>query len=84
MKFVEVERIPKRFENGRAEQKNYKHVFDEFMSMNVKFAKVEFSSREYISARCAYDAMHPAIKKYGLPISIHERNGEIYFERRDI
>ena len=82
MKFVEVERLPEN--SGRAEYKNNKRMLNEFMDMNVKFAKLEFDSSEYISARCAYDNLHRSIRNYGFPILIHERKGEIYFERRDI
>jgi hypothetical protein len=82
MKFVKVEGLPEKPE--RARYKNNKRLLDEFMDLNVKFAKLEFDKSEYMSARCAYNNMHRSIKVYGYPISIHERNGEVYFERRDI
>lgn len=84
MKFVEIESIPEKGKHRRARCKNLKHLFDEFMNMNVKFAKFEFNDSEYISARSAYDILGPTAKRLGLPISIHERHGELYFERRDI
>lgn len=80
MKFTKVDTMPGR----RLSKKSLKPVFDEFMNMNVKIAKVEFNDREYKNASVAYNVLTHAVKRHCVPIKVHFRNNEIYFERRDI
>lgn len=80
MKFTVVERLPEK----RCGKKRLKHIFDEFVNMNVQFAKFEFNENEYKHAQSAYGNLHRAAIKYGYPVKVHIRNNEIYFERRDL
>lgn len=79
MKFVQVEMIP-----GRNEKHKLKHAWEEFMSMNVKIAKAELDIGEYSSPTVARSVWTISIKKYGYPIDVRMRKGEIYLIRRDI
>lgn len=80
MKFVEVERLPEK----RRPKKSLRNLFDEFISMNVKLARVDITERDYKNTMVGYGVMRTAAKRYGAPIKVYIRNDEIYFERRDI
>ena len=56
----------------------------EFMAMNVKVAKVTWTDIEYKSSRSCYESLHKAAKKFGFPIDVTTRKGEIFLIRRDI
>ena len=79
MRFTVVEKVP-----GKAIKKNLRHIFDEFVNMDVKFAKFEFNENEYKHANSAYNNLTRAARKYGYPVNVHVRENEVYFERRDI
>jgi hypothetical protein len=79
MKFVEVERLP----GVKARKKKLRHIFEEFINMNVEIAKFEFDETEYKNARSAYGNLHKHAREHGVPVSVHIRNNEIYFKRRD-
>ena len=79
MKFTVVEKIPE-----RKAKKKLAYILDEFMNMNVKFAKFEFNENEYKTASSANGALRKSAARFGYPIKVQLINGEIYFERRDI
>lgn len=80
MKFVVVERLPEK----SCGKKRLEYILEEFMNMNVKFAKFEFNENEYKHANSAYGNLRRAAVKLGLPITVRIRNNEVYFERRDL
>lgn len=80
MKFTVVEKVP----NIRKAKKKLRNILDEFMNMNVKAVKFEFDENEYKNAKSCYGNLHKAARNYGYPVNVCKRNGEIYFERRDI
>lgn len=82
MKFVEVERLPRNVRGGR--KSRLKNILDEFMGMNVKFARYEFDEDAYEKVVYGYKSLYNAAKHYGYPVTVHISNNEIYFERRDI
>lgn len=80
MKFVECkEGLPE-----RADKKNLKVYFEEFMSSNIKVAKVEFNKGDYKSINVAYSVIYRSAKNHGFPIEVHRINKEIYLIRKDI
>ena len=79
MKFVQVEAIP-----GRKENHKLKAAWKEFMSMNIKIAKAELDIGEYKSPRVAFGVWRLSINRFGYPIDIKMRDGEIYLIRRDM
>lgn len=84
MKFVEVKELPKTVYSELAKYHRLEEDFEYFMSMNTKYAKVEFSKGEYKTWHSAYYSMRRTIKHLGLPITVKAINYEIYLIRRDI
>lgn len=80
MTMAKVDTMPAK----RCSKKCLMDIFNEFISMNVKLAKVEFEENEYKSVKVADSVLRVAAKRYGVPIKVRMRNDEIYFERRDI
>lgn len=80
MNFVEVERLPEK----RRPKKSLKNLFNEFMNMNIKLAKVDLNERDYKSVAVAYSVLRNAAKKHDYPIKVYLRDGNVYFMRRDI
>ena len=56
----------------------------EFMAMNVKYVKVQFTNIEYKSALTCYSSLAKAIKRYSLPIRAFTYKGKLYLERTDM
>lgn len=79
MKFVPVEKLPK-----RCTAKSLKHVFKEFIAMNVKFAKVDLTQFDYKSPSVAFSVLSVAVKRHCVDIKVHKNGNEIYFERTDM
>ena len=79
MKFVQVEMVP-----GKGENHKLNAAWKEFMSMNVKIAKAELDVGEYASPTVARGVWAISIKRFGYPIDLKLRNGEIYLVRRDM
>lgn len=80
MKFVEVERLPE----TRRQYKSLKNMFDEFLNMNVKMAKVDLTEHDYKNISIGYRVLYNSVKRWDVPIKVCMRNGEVYFVRRDI
>lgn len=87
MTFVPVEKLPakgRRNVNGQCEWKPLKSYLDEFMKMNVKYAKVEFENGEYSNWRAAYESLRHSIERAVLPIDVKMRVYGVYLIRRDL
>lgn len=79
MKFVEVRDIPDQKRHHRL-----KDYWVDFMSMNIKIAKVDLDIGEYASPDVARSTMALSIKRFGYPIDVFKRGNEIYLIRRDM
>lgn len=79
MKFVEVKEIPCYKRNHRL-----KDMWDEFIASNMKMAKVDLDIDEYSNLSVAASVMAVSIKRYGYPIKLVRRDGNIYLVRKDI
>lgn len=79
MKFVQVEALP-----GKKEKSVLRNTWEEFMRMNVKTVKVELEAGEYASPTVARGVFAVSIKRFGYPIDVRLRDGEIYLIRRDM
>ena len=85
MNFIPVENLPKKM-SGRVALNDYKPMASylrEFMKMNVKYAKVDYTPLEYANAESAYCGFRSAIKRCGLPITVATRGEDIYLIRTD-
>lgn len=58
--------------------------FTEFINMNVECVKCIFGDSEYVSVDSAYNCLHKAARKLGVPIRVSRRKGEIYLVRTDV
>lgn len=81
MKFTEVKELPER---TITTYKRPQYVFEEFLRLNIKIAKVEFNKNEYSSTQSAFANCKMYAKRDGYPIDVRMRNGELYFIRRDM
>lgn len=79
MKLVAVDMVPGKYENHKL-----KKTWREFMGMNVKIAKAELDIGEYASPSVARSVWGISIKRFGYPIKLKLRNGEIYLIRTDM
>ena len=67
-----------------APKKKRKDILDDFIAMNVKFARLNFADYEYKNTRSAYESLCQGVRTYGHPIKIYKHGTEIYFVRKDI
>lgn len=75
-----------RMENGLPKRENFKLkvIFNEFIAMNVKVAKVNLDPDDYKSITVARSVLGNAAKRHDVPVKVRLRNGEIYFVRKDM
>lgn len=86
MKFVPVDNIPKRRTRegaACAEWKPLRDYLNEFLNMNVKYARISDVSSEYSSIESAVCSIRESIANAALPITLALRNGEVYLIRTD-
>jgi hypothetical protein len=81
MKFVKVDYMPER---GRCSKKPLKLFLEEFMSRNIKTAKVELIEGDYKNPAIARRCISTAAKKHYLPIKAGYRDKEVYIYRTDM
>lgn len=79
MTFTEVKELPR-----TRKRKRLKYIFEDFMSLRVKIAKVDFDEHDYKDIKNAYKTLYHSCKIYGFPINVRFINDEVYFERRDM
>lgn len=79
MRFVPVNELPE-----RCRKKPLKHVFEEFIAMNVKFARVDLTRFDYKTPTVAAQVLGVACKRHCVDIKVHRVNDEVYFERTDM
>ena len=87
MRFIEVKEIPENGGKGSKKRVSYHRLdkeLEEFMRMNVKYAKVVFGENEYANSNACRNNMKRACKYHGYPIKTIERGHDIYFMRTDI
>ena len=70
--------------NERTSRKNVDAIFDEFMSMNTKAVKINFSMDEYKNSRSAFQSFYKAAVYLKYPIEVLHRMGEVYLVRTDM
>lgn len=82
MTFVPIDKLPKNRRN-RTKCKNQAR-FEEFMNMEIAFAKIELSEGEYGSINIACATLNKSAKRFGVPVKAHKINNELYFVRTDM
>lgn len=80
MKFVKVDKIP-----GRRNRKKRLALFlEEFMTSNIKIAKVELNEGDYVSSQVRRNCIRRAIKENFYPIKATKVDDDIYLIRTDM
>lgn len=82
MKFIPVEDISNKNRGYRYYRSVTKRL-EEFLSMDVKLARIEFDPGEYCSSVSAYSPIQRCIKNNRYPINMFMFEGDIYLQRRD-
>lgn len=67
----------------KCKSKRLKYVFMEFINMQVKAAKVDFTKYDYKDVDSAYNNLHKGAKRQCVPIRVIKRRDLIYFVRTD-
>ena len=79
MKFVKVDEVP-----GKPVKKRLRVYLDEFMTSNIKIARIDFNERDYKSSSVARACFARSVANYGYPINVIQRGNEVYLSRRDM
>jgi hypothetical protein len=80
MKFTKVEKVP---EKNRG-KKRLQVFFSEFMTANVKTARVDFAEGDYANVNVARTTLSTAAMRGAFPIRVCIRGDEIYLVRTDM
>lgn len=81
MEFVEVENLPDYVKSVKGAMEKR---LEEFMGMNVKYAKVQYHDDEYSSPNGCRLSVIDGIKRYGVPVNVVMIRGVVYLIRRDL
>ena len=81
MTFTPVEKLPEKQKNT---YKKNTDMLNEFMKMNVKYARVEYSKTDYCSESSVVGSLSKSIRTNMYPIRLKTINGELYLIRKDL
>lgn len=88
MTINKVDGIPaiKRYTEGddQAAKKRVNKLLEGFMRKHYKYAIVEFTDTDYKDVTNAINSISMSVRRAGLPIKVHSRQGKVYLERRDM
>lgn len=75
-----------KMENGLPKRENFalKPLFNEFMAMDTKIARVDLDPGDYKSSYVARNVLANAAKRHAVPVRVRIRNNELYFIRTDM
>ncbi len=75
-----------KMENGIPKRENFKlkPLFDEFIALNVKVARVDLDEEDYKSPTVAANVLRIAAKRWAVPIRVVLSEGKVYFVRKDM
>ena len=80
MKFVKVDKMPGR----RSSKKSLRVFMEEFISRDIKMAKVELKEGEYKNSEIARRCLTTSAKRHCLPVKAGCRDNEVYIYRTDM
>lgn len=86
MTFTKVDYpVPKGDHKGkRPRRKDLATVFDEFMAMQIKAARLSFNHDEYKDSMSALQALRSFAMNHNLPVRVLHRMNNVYFVRTDM
>lgn len=80
---IPVDKLPEK--TTQLEKKRGRHslvsILDEFLQMDIPYAKIQMHELEYKSYRSAYNSIYNAIKNHRYNITVHSINRELYLVR---
>lgn len=65
-------------------KKDLATVFDEFMAMQIKAARLDFNHDEYKDDNSAFLTLRLFIRSHNLPVRVLHRMNNVYFVRTDM
>lgn len=80
MKLTKVDKIPEE----RVPQHSNKHILEEFLNMNTKIVKVERGEHDWKNFESARACLLNSVKRFGFPITVTVRAGEVYLINKSI
>lgn len=86
MTFTKVDYpVPRGDNKGeRPRRKDLATVFDEFMAMQIKAARLGFNHDEYKDDRSAAQTLRTFARYHNLPVRVSHRMNDVYFIRTDM
>lgn len=83
LRITPVEELPKNIRTP-SQSHDLVKIFDEFMGMSCKFAKVHIDRDDYACIHKCADSFRSAVLNYKYPINITIRQGDLYLVKKDI
>jgi hypothetical protein len=80
MKAIAVHCIPERMHGNH----KLRRFFEDFITSNIKLAKIELSEVEYKSPKVAQNVMGIAARRGKYPVKVMLRGDDIYLQRTDM
>ena len=68
----------------RPRRKDLAMVFDEFMAMQIKAARLGFNRDEYKDDKSAAQTLRMFARNHNLPVRVLHRMNDVYFVRTDM
>lgn len=85
MTFTKVDYpVPVGNRGGRVRKKDLATVFDEFMAMQIKAARLGFNHDEYKDSKSATQTLRAFARNHNLPVRVLHRMNDVYFVRTDM
>lgn len=84
MRFITVNEIPKKESLKNRSYSNVRAQLEEFMKMNVKYAKVLYTNEEYSSVASMSHTIARSISRASFPIRLVENFNNVYLVRTDM
>lgn len=82
MDLIPIDILPSRKAN--CEYKNIRSYLMEFMQMNVKYARVEYTQKEFLNIPSARSSISGMIRQFNFPVRTRVLNDTLYLERTDM
>lgn len=76
MKLIPVNELPER--NHRTGKKSNLDCLQEFLKMNVRYAKLDVPELDYVHPFSAYTSTLNSVKRFKLPVAVYFINGDVY------
>lgn len=76
MKLTYIEKLPERTQKHKLQD-----FVEEFCESGRPFAKIEWTTDDYVDASSCYSSMHKAIGISGKPVKVEKHGDEVYLTK---